>query len=54
MRRTSLCIALAAGLLLSGCGGYARNDGSAGSFGNRSNVEVYGTIDVGVQHERAR
>lgn len=30
--------------MLGGCGGYARTQGSG------SGVEMYGTVDVGVQH----
>lgn len=43
-----VCAALSAVLLLAGCGGYARNPA------NSSGVEVYGTIDAGIQRERSR
>lgn len=46
MRCSSLCIALSTCLLLSGCGGYAREAGS------NSGIEVFGTIDASVQHEQ--
>lgn len=48
MRRPFICIALSASLLLSGCGGYARNAGGS------SGIEVYGVIDASVQRERSR
>ncbi|MEC4721670.1 hypothetical protein RY831_21100 [Noviherbaspirillum sp. CPCC 100848] len=51
-RRPFVCIALLAGLLLSGCGGYARNNGS--NAGGGSSIEVYGVIDAGIQRERTR
>jgi hypothetical protein len=45
-----MCAALSAVFLLAGCGGYARNPSGSSSSG----VEVYGTIDAGVQRERSR
>lgn len=47
-----VCAVLLAGLLLSGCGGYARNTGS--NAGGGSNIEVYGVIDAGIQHKSTR
>ncbi|WP_194722354.1 hypothetical protein [Noviherbaspirillum malthae] len=49
-RATLMCAALSAVFLLAGCGGYARNPSGSSSSG----VEVYGTIDAGVQRERSR
>jgi len=44
--KATLILFLLIPLFVSGCGGYARTaNGSSG-------VQVYGTIDAGVQHER--
>jgi hypothetical protein len=48
LRWRFMCIALSASLLLPGCGGYARENGS-----KNSGIEVYGTIDAGIQRERS-